>query len=265
MKFGVHEMTDIDFIDVPYLEDVLSHLPIEATDKKDVTTYLKNIIDSVLLNYGGEQYQFAYFGMHLLYMTYVYFSVKKISEIIPSRYRDAVIFAKPYHGRKLDFHDLDSVFDYSLVAEKELPLILKTIGLGDEQIGKISALVDNRNDMAHANGRFEILDEQSFEISARKIYESIKNIHKCMDKQIRVWFRDILLQYCDNEFDEYDDISDIIVEQMVQGFNLSAQELLVCNEMSVTPIVVEKVELKDNLNEFKKILKQFCLRQGYVS
>ncbi|MCL2016074.1 MAG: hypothetical protein FWG68_07510 [Defluviitaleaceae bacterium] len=73
----------IDYYDVPYLEEMLSYLPINATDKIDVNTYIKNIANSILVNYEGEQYQFAYFGLHLLYMTYIYFSVKKISTIIP--------------------------------------------------------------------------------------------------------------------------------------------------------------------------------------
>jgi len=257
-------MLEIDFTDVPYLEEMLEYLPIDATDKEDVPAYLKNIIDSVLLNYSGGQYQFAYFGLHLLYMTYVYFSVKKISAIIPDRYKDAVIFAKPYRGRKMDFHELDSVFEYSLVAERELPLILKTIGLDDGQIGKIGGLVDSRNDMAHAKGRFTILTEENFEVSANGICDSVRNIHNCMDKQIRAWFKDVLLQYCNNEFEAYEDINDIIEEQMIQGFNLSVQELLVCNKMSVTPIIVERTEFKYSLNKFKNTLKQYCERQGYV-
>jgi hypothetical protein len=45
----------IEFADVPYLEELLSYLPISATDKEDVKTYLKNITDSILVNYGNEQ------------------------------------------------------------------------------------------------------------------------------------------------------------------------------------------------------------------
>ena len=217
------------FADVPYLDNMLSYLPIDATDKEDVNTYIKNINNSILVNYGNEHYQFAYFGLHLLYMTYIYFSVRKISVIIPDRYKDAVVFAKPYHGQKLDFNNLESAFDYSLVAEKELPNILKIIGLDDGQIGKIGGLVDSRNEMAHANGRFALLNEYAFYTAANGILDSVNNIHNRMDEQIRVWFKDFLLRYCDNEFQVYADISDIITEQMIQGFNLSAQELLVWN------------------------------------
>ena len=96
MRFGVSNLSDVlDFADVPYLDEIRSYLPIDATDKEDVNTYLKNVTDSILINYSNEQYQFAYFGLHLLYITYIYFSVRKISLILPDRYRDAVVFARP--------------------------------------------------------------------------------------------------------------------------------------------------------------------------
>ena len=254
----------VDFSDVPYLGELLNYLPIDATDKEDVNTYLKNITDSILVNYSNEQYQFAYFGLHLLYMTYIYFSVRKISFIVPDRYNDAVVFAKPYHGQKLDFNNLESTFDYSLVAEKELPNILKIIGLDDGQIGKIGGLVDSRNDMAHANGRFTILNEDAFSTSANGIIDSVRNIHNRMKEQMQDWFKSFLLRYCDNAFAEYNDVNDIITEQIIQGFNLSVRELLVCNEMSVRTISAENPQHKGNLTEFKKVLKKFCQERGYI-
>jgi hypothetical protein len=251
--------------DVPYLEELLSYLPIDATDKEDVNTYLKNITNSIFVNYSNEQYQYAYFGLHLLYMTYIYFSVRKISLVMPDRYQDAVLFARPYHNRKIDFSDIKSTFDYRLVAERELPKILKIIGLDDGQIGKIGGLVDNRNEMAHANGRFTILNEAAFSAAANGICDSVKNIHNRMDGQIRIWFKDFLLRYCDKSFADYDEIDDIITEQMIQGFNLSTQELLVCNEMSAKPVISENLEYKDAINGFKKALKEYCEEQGFVN
>jgi hypothetical protein len=256
----------LDFTDVPYLEEMLSHLPINGTDKEDVNTYLRNVTNSILVNYNSEQYQFAYFGLHLLYMTYIYFSVRKISMIIPERYKDAVIFAKPYRGREreLDFNNLESTFDFSLVAERELPNILKIIGLNDGQIGKIGGLVDARNEMAHAKGRFEILNEEAFSASANGICDSVRNIHSCMDKQIRLWFQDVLIKYCNGDFKDYTDIRDIIEEQMIQNFNLSVNELLVCNEMSVRDIITDNRQFEENLKKFKTNLREYCENNRYV-
>ena len=59
MMFGVNNLAGIaDLADVPYLEELLNYLPINATDdKEDVNTYLRNVTDSILVNYSNEQYQ----------------------------------------------------------------------------------------------------------------------------------------------------------------------------------------------------------------
>lgn len=98
------------------------------------------------------------------------------------------------------------------------------------QISNVGILVDVRNEMAHASGKFEILTEDNFSVKANTILNSIRNIHNRMDKQIRKWFKQILSSYCMGEFSEYDNIEDIIVEQMVQNFKLSMNEILICNE-----------------------------------
>ena len=258
MRFGVNSLANLDFIDVPYLEELQSYLPIRAIDKEDVDAYLKSVTDSVVLNYGGEQYQFAYFGLHLLYMTYVYFSVKKTSTIIPERYKDAMILARPYHGEKVDFDNINSAFVYSLMPEKELPKVLKIIGFGDDKISEIGGLVSKRDDMAHATGSLAIKNEQGFFSEAGRLCASARNIHRCMDGQIRNWFKDFLLRYCNNEFEEYDEVSDIITEQMIEGFNLSSQELSVCNAMSLKSLIQEHPEFNQKLLEFKSTLKKYC-------
>ncbi len=254
----------IDFIEVPHLEEIMGYLPISATDKEDVSLYLRNITNLVNVNYKYEQYQFAYFGLHLLYMTYIYFTVWKISKIYPERYCDAVVFAKAYTGRNLDFINIESIFEYSLVPEKELPKIFKIIGLDNGQIGIIKGLVDNRNDLAHASGKFEILNDLGFEVNANSICASMRNIHGCMEMLIRSWFEKLLLDYGNGDFDEYEEIDDFINEQMIQGFNLSANELLICNEMSIKDVLKANPSIRAKLKSFKQALNTYCENQGYI-
>ena len=254
----------IEFAEVPHLEEIMDYLPISAVDKEDVLLYLQNITNLVNVNYKYGQYQFAYFGLHLLYMTYIYFTVWKISKVIPGRYKDATVFARAYNGRDLDFTNIDSIFQYSLVPEKELPKIFKLIGLDDGQLGNISGLVDTRNDMAHASGKFEIPNDMEFASKANSVCVSIRNIHRCMTNQIKMWYQDILLKYCSGEFEVYEDDSDFIFEQMIQNFNLSVNELLVCNEMSVRELTATNPIIRDKLKSFKRSLKTYCENQGYV-
>jgi hypothetical protein len=265
MRFGVSNLDEsIDYTSVPRLEEILNYLPISAVDKEDVSLYVQNITNLILVNYRYEQYQFAYFGLHLLYMTYIYFTVWKTSKVIPKRYEDATVFARAYNGRAFNFLNVESIFEYSLVPEKELPKIFRLIGLDDGQIGNISGLVDTRNDMAHASGKFEIPNDMEFASKANSICISMRNIHQCMINQIKAWYQDILLKYCSGEFEAYIDDNDFIFEQMIQNFNLSVNELLVCNEMSIRELTASNPKIRDSLKSFKNSLKTYCENHGYA-
>lgn len=260
-------MTDIfDSSEVPYLQDIINYLPIDPVDEEDVLTYIENITNLITVNYKYGQYQFAYFGVHLLYMTYIYCTVWKISRILPERYSDAVVFARTYSNREkdIDIDNIGTIFQYSLIPEKDISKIFKIIDLDKSQISNVGILVDVRNEMAHASGKFEILTEDNFNVKANTILNSIRNIHNRMDKQIRKWFKQILSSYCIGEFSEYDNIKDIIVEQMVQNFKLSMNEILICNEMSVKELINENSEWEELLKRFKKEISIFCEERGYV-
>lgn len=86
-------MSDVvDYTEVPYLQEILNYLPIDPTDEEDVINYIQNITNLIAVNYKYGQYQFAYFGLHLLYMTYIYCTAWKIGQIEPERYKDAIVF-----------------------------------------------------------------------------------------------------------------------------------------------------------------------------
>ena len=142
---------EIDYTEIPYIQEILNFLPINPEDEEDVINYIQNITNLIAVNYKYGQYQFAYFGIHLLYMTYVYCVAWKISQIEPDRYKDAIVFARPYNGRERDFkiEDADSIFSYSLMPEKEIAKLFRIIGLDKSQISVVSNLVEMRNEMAH--------------------------------------------------------------------------------------------------------------------
>ena len=114
-------MDTVDYTDVPYLQEILNFLPINPDDEEDVINYVQNITNVVAVNYKYSQYQFAYFGIHLMYMTYIYCTAWKIGQIEPERYKDAIVFARPYSGREKDLkiEDADSIFTYSIIPEKD--------------------------------------------------------------------------------------------------------------------------------------------------
>lgn len=257
---------EIDYTEIPYIQEILNFLPINPEDEEDVINYIQNITNLIAVNYKYGQYQFAYFGVHLLYMTYVYCVAWKISQIESERYKDAIVFARPYNGRERDFkiEDTDSIFSYSLMPEKEIAKLFKIIGLDKSQISVVGNLVEMRNEMAHASGKFEILTEDIFDAKVSNVITSMKNIHRCMNAPIRKWYEQVLISFCKGEYEEYDNPKDIIAEQMIQSFKLSTNELLVCNEMSVSSLITVHRGYQEKLKDFKKAVSKYCQEMGYI-
>ena len=257
---------DIDYTEVPYLQEILNFLPINPSDEEDINSYINNITNLIAVNYKYEQYQFAYFGVHLLYMTYIYCTAWKISQIVPDRYQDVIVFARPYSGRERDLkiEEANSIFAFSLLPEKDIAKLFKIICLDKSQIANVSDLVDARNDMAHASGKFNILTEDSYDAKVSNILTSIQNIHKCMNESIRQWYSEILISFCAGEFDGYDEARDLLTEQMIQSFKLSVNELLICNEMSVSTLITAHRGYQAKLKNFKDTVKNYCQEMGYV-
>lgn len=151
-----------------------------------------------------------------------------------------------------------------MIPEKDIARLFKIIGLDRSQISAVGELVDTRNEMAHASGKFEILTEEGFDAKASSVFTSISCIHSCMDKLIRKWCKEVLLSFCCGEYDGYNNPKDVIAEQMIQSFKLSVNELLVCNEMSVSSLITEHRGYQTKLKDFKKAISDHCQEMGYI-
>ncbi len=255
----------IDYTDVPYLQEILNFLPMNP-DKEDIVKYIQNITNIIAINYKYEQYQFAYFGIHLVYMTYIYCTIWKISQIETDRYKDAIIYARPYSGKEKEFkiEEPESIFAYSIMPESDIAKIFRIIGIDNSQITNVGEYVKTRNEMAHASGKFDIPNEETFDTKVHNLYISIKNIHNKMDACIRKWYGQVLLSYCKKEYEDYKNPQDVLLEIMIQSFKLSVNELLVCNEMSVSPLITEHRGYERKLKDFKKAVSAYCQDMGYI-
>jgi len=257
----------VDVTEVPNLENILRFLPIEPKDKGDIVNYVRNVTNLIAVNYKYEQYQFAYFGVHLLYMTYIYCTAWKIGKIKPARYKDAIVFARSYNGREHDFkiENIDSIFVYSLMPEKDIAKLFKIIELDNSQISMVGNLVDTRNEMAHASGIIEILNIEKYTANVSSVISSMNGIHKYMISLIRNWYAQVLVRFCKGEYKDYKMPEDFIVEEMIPSYKLSTNELLVCNEMSVRSLITEHRVYKTKLKAFKKAVTDYCQEMGYIT
>lgn len=253
-----------DEIDDSYLQRILEFLPMEPDSDGKLGDYIAKLVNVVAINQQNEQYQFAYLGVHLLFMTYLYCSAWKISQIESERYKDAIIFARAYNGRDLKIEEGGEIFNYSLIPEKEIAKLFKMINLDPSQIKAIHSLVTIRDELAHASGEFEILRRDSFDVKVESVISSMSAIHKCLEVLIKKWYEKEILKFSRGEYEDYDIPRDFISEYMIQTFNLSAKELIICNTMSINKILKSNPDCKEKLKKFKKAIADYCQEKNLV-
>ena len=50
---------EIDYTEVPYLQEILNYLPINPDDEEDINSYVNNVTNLIAVNYKYEQYQLS--------------------------------------------------------------------------------------------------------------------------------------------------------------------------------------------------------------
>ena len=251
--------TSFEYLEIPHFQEILNFLPMNPDDEEDVSNYIRSVTEIVSINYNHDQYQFAYFGVHLLFMTYIYCVAWKLSRIEPKRYSDAIIFARSYSGREQDLkiEDANSIFNYSLIPEKDIAKLFKIMNLDNSCIARVGALIDERNEMAHASGKFNILTDDIFEAKVKNILSLMHSIQKCLNMLIRKWYKQMVLDFCMGKYENYHDPKDFIAEQMVQSFKLSIEELMFCKEISIKKLVTYDKKLEHSLESFKLAINDY--------
>lgn len=243
--------------------DLLSYLPI---DDFEVKTYSELLTRSISANYEKSEYQFAYFGVHLLFMTYIYCSVWKIGRFYKNRYEDTVLFARTYRSkeREIDLKNIKSVFEFSYIPEKDIFKFFTLVDLDPGYIGSIVELVDTRNNMAHATGKIEIYSVEEFNRTVNVLLSIAQNITENMTKPIRSWYEKMLLSWADGKFSNlYTSSTDVITEEIIKEFGFSQKELSVCSEFGVSKFNNRELynlspEKIDMIKQFHSKTKEIC-------
>jgi len=174
---------------------ILEYLPYSYKTIQE-EEYINFLWDAFYANYEKEKYQFAFIGYHMLFMSFVYFSIWKIKI---NRKKD---FAKALIGFNKDCErnmiNASSPFTFSEINESNIFRFFKLVGCGNDKIGEFTRLVKDRNNIAHSNGNIffnsqESLDEKINEVlgCTNKIQENIK----CITKNT---FKDFLKNNWDN-------------------------------------------------------------------
>lgn len=138
--------------------------------------YIRFVWEAFESNYVAGKYQFAILAFHMLYMSYVYFSVWQIKQAKPEAFTHAVLFQ---HKEK-ELLTASSPFTFSEVNERSIFKFLRLAGCENQHIGKFQKLVDQRNEIAHPNGNIFFSDQATADQRIEEVMQQIRGIQAHM-------------------------------------------------------------------------------------
>ena len=182
--------------------------------------------DAFASNYENKKYQFAMLPYHMLYMSFVYFSVWQIKLTRPKDFENAAIFVPQ---KEPDILEAKTPFTFSVVNERSIFKFLKLIGCNDQHTGAFAKLVDVRNDLAHSNGLINCRDQRSADKRIAEVMRQVRAIQSHMTPLLHECLKQFLEQSCAEEGSmQYDNPQDQIKEMLVHEHYFSFKDIEAC-------------------------------------
>ena len=232
------------------MEDALEladYLPMSLKNEEE-TNYIASLWRAFTNSYENEDYQFALLPYHMLFMSFVYFTLWKIRSYNSDDVHNVSIgFGK---DNETTIRDMESPFKFSVINERSIFRFLKLIRCEDHNIGQYAKLVDIRNDATHANGQIYSKSVDTLNKHIRDILRSVKQIQSHNREYVeRVYYQ--FLQdavYLDER--EFLDDEDQIREVLVHGNYLSQADIKMCMSFNILKLAYEvKFEERRALHE----------------
>lgn len=209
---------------------ILDYLPNSFREPGE-QEYIDFLWDAFTSNYEHEKYQFAMLPYHMLYMSFVYFSVWQIKLMRPRDFENASIFVPQ---KERDILRATSPFTFSVVKERSIFRFLKLIGCEDQHTGPFAKLVDARNELAHSNGLINCRDQGSANHRIDGVMRQVRAIQSHMTPLLHECLSQFLVESCSQEDGmQYDNPEDQIRELLVHKHYFSLKDIEACQSFDV--------------------------------
>lgn len=154
-------------------QEIHDYLPL-AYPSAGEGEYIRFVWEAFESNYEVGKYQFGMLAFHMLYMSYVYFSVWQIKQAQPDDFAKSIIFMKKEEEAGLI--KASSPFSFSEINERTIFKFLRLAGCENQHIGKFQKLVDQRNEIAHPNGNIFFSDQATADQRIEEVMQQIRGI-----------------------------------------------------------------------------------------
>lgn len=198
--------------------------------------YIRFVWEAFESNYESNKYQFAMLAFHMLYMSYVYFSVWQIKQAKPEAFTHAVLFQQ----KEKELLTASSRFTFSEVNERSIFKFLRLAGCENQHIGKFQKLVDQRNEIAHPNGNIFFSDQATADQRIEEVMQQIRAIQAHMRPVLHTCLLQFLRNGANPEEREIADIEDHVEMNFLHKHYLSRKDIGTClecglNEFDASP------------------------------
>ena len=234
-----------------YVDELMSYFPLAKVDEKagTIDQYLFDLRKTVVDNYESGNYQVSYFYAHLIFMSYVYYSVDLAFKVMPDKVKDQYSLINSYSGvDKPTIDNKENVYAFSKIPEKEIFKVFYAIGMDVHYIQQLAAYVKERDNFAHATGKGNI-DNKTLESNIGAIKRNMDAIYKLFQPRIKDNYVTFLL---DNYSSPYTEVVEKIADYIMnEEFSMNDIDYL-CN-LGLSNIRNENAEFKKNYRHIRKI------------
>ena len=193
----------------------------------DEQKYLDFLWSAFKTNYEAERYEFASLAFHLLYMSFVSFSIWQIRLARPEPFAMAMVgFRSDEEGSLMD---CESPFKfYDRLKESQIFRFLKLIGCTNQQVGEFAKFVKRRNKIAHPTGNVFFNDRTAIDAENAEMMREVRNIQTHMQLVIMELYRRFLADSADPDTREYADPGDEVTANLLHVNYMSSADIEHC-------------------------------------
>jgi hypothetical protein len=194
--------------------------------------YIRFLWEAFQTNYEAKKYEFASLAFHLLYMSFVSFSIWQIHLVRERDFKFALVgFQKDPEN---DILKADSPFRfYEQLKESQIFRFLKLIGCENDQVGEFSKFVKRRNKIAHPSGTVFFNDQKAIDDEIADMMKEVRNIEAHMKPVIEEVYRKFLLESAAQEELEYATLDEEIEVNFIHRYYMSAKDVEICVALNV--------------------------------
>lgn len=211
-----------------------SYLPVSFKTRSE-QEYVAFLWDAFQSNYISEKYEFASLAFHLLYMSFVSFSIWQIRLVREQDFKNALVGFQSESEIKL--LDADTPFKfYEKLKESQIFRFLKLIGCTNEHVGEFAKFVKRRNRIAHPSGTVFFNDRASIDKEITEMMLEVANIQHHMQPIILEVYSRFLMDSADIDEREYSVPEQEIEANLIHRHYISQKDIEVCLSFDLASI-----------------------------